>query len=58
MDSEMDLWLKIKKNTLPNRGQPGQPKWRKLVLVVTTFKKNCRDGSMSRHYQRGSLSEK
>ena len=40
-DHEMDFWVKIHKNTDPQRGQPGHPGWRKLVIVVTVFKKNC-----------------
>jgi len=51
-DHEIDLWLKIFQNRDPQRGQgPGHPKWRRLKVVVTVFKKNCGHAGNELHYR-------
>ena len=45
-DWEMDLWVKVSKNQDSRRGEPGQKPLRKLRIIVTVFKKSCKDGDM------------
>ena len=40
-DHEMDLWIKLKKNRDPKRGQPGHKPFRKFRIIVTIFIKDC-----------------
>jgi len=42
-DFEMDLWVKVKQNRDSNRGLPGHKPFRKIRIIVTVFRKNCKN---------------